>query len=146
MYYKILSLISFILFISSTSNSQHQNKLGIPDRGQPLPIILTDESAVDTTFSRELAQIEGGEGIVPIFIVNPKTPAGLPKTNKPLKVILKGLVNSSGKVVKAIILKSDNVILNKPALRALMQWEFETSFEDTTKGIWVAVPIRFIED
>ncbi len=144
MYYKILSLISFILFLSSTSNSQYQNKLGILDRGQPLPIVLTADSAIDTTCLRELSPIEGGEGVVPIFIVNPKTPAGLPKTNKPLKVILKGLVNSSGKVVKAIVLKSDNVILNKPALRALMQWELETSFEDTTKGIWVAVPFKFI--
>ncbi|MGA2624148.1 MAG: TonB family protein [Bacteroidota bacterium] len=143
MYYKILLSMLLTFLCSFTSVSQHKDKFRIPDKGQPLPIKLTDNTAVDTTYLTQLLPVEGQESVVPIFQVIPKSPAGLPKTKKPMKVILKALVNSSGKVVKATVLKSDNLILNKPALRALMQWEFETSFDDTTIGFWVAVPFRF---
>lgn len=53
-------------------------------------------------------------------------------------------VDTSGKVKRAVVLKSSDRMLNKPTLHAAMQWRFKpASWQGRSIETWVAVPFRF---
>ncbi len=59
-------------------------------------------------------------------------------------VKLKGLVDSSGRMVKALVTKSDNRIFNKSALRAFMQWKFKPAMvRGKATFFWTATSFNF---
>ena len=131
-----------------------QNR-AIIDSVQSLPIILTDEIAIDTTLIPDSIKRNASlylkyyddeitsmlePRVVPTRQVTPKQPAdslGFPIAGT---VYTKCLVDSKGKIRKALVVKSDNIQLNKAALHAVMQWKFTAS---SYKYQWIMLPFRF---
>jgi len=144
-----------LVFARCTPTLQKDTIGGILDLGQPLPIILTDETAVDTTmlpdsinrntsrileyYNDEYYPIVDPQPI-PIRVVTPRQP--FDSLGSPIlgTVWVKSMLDSRGAIRKAIVVKTDNIRLNKPTLRAMMQWQFE---KIPYNYAWIAVPFRF---
>ncbi|MBL0175950.1 MAG: energy transducer TonB [Ignavibacteria bacterium] len=59
-------------------------------------------------------------------------------------VYLKVWVSKTGKVVKGVVLKSDNSVFDQAAKDACMKWAFEPALKDGKPvDVWVAIPFRF---
>jgi len=59
-------------------------------------------------------------------------------------VWVKMLVDTTGSVRKAAIMKSDNAIFNEPSLTATLQWKFTPAMlHDAPIACWVSTALRF---
>ena len=150
-----LSLIIFILFLVDCTSSRNDWNHGSKqfgsediDLGNSLPIELNDSIAIDTTqapappcppsFDYGIPQCEP----IPTYKVMPKyLDRELP--HKAATIWVQAYVDSSGRVTKASILKSDDISSNKVVLRAMMQWKFKTCESNGKRvGACVSVPFR----
>lgn len=81
---------------------------------------------------------------VPIFQANPDYPEVARRAGIEGTIWVKLLVDRSGIVVKAVVMKSDNSIFEESALRAGLQWRFRPARLDGEPiAVWAAVPFRF---
>jgi TonB family protein len=118
------------------------------DTGQPLPIKLTDVEAVDTTHYIVAERVQDWLSVddrsLPLRRVSPRYPESALQSKTEGSVFVKCLVDSSGIVRKAIVLKTENIIFNRAALRAAMQWRFlPTQVDNKPAAVWTAIPVRF---
>ena len=154
----VLSLAGFWILIHCFSGAQTTKTGCIPDKGQPLPINLTDSSAVDsaylsaistTGFTDQLDSIRTltfntTPSISVLQMVCPPMPESAEPFRKEGIVKLKGLVDSSGTMIKVLITRSDNMTYNKAALRAFMQWKFKpVTLHGRPSSFWTGTSFHF---
>ncbi len=125
------------------------------DDGRPLPIVLTDTLALDTTVSvnqdslratvaeRSAPEFIDGYGTFPSLIsqVTPRWPSEASHQDT-ARVIIKCLVDTTGRVVMAVVLKSSNAKFNKASLRAVMQ----SMYKRPSRPMWLPMPFVFRPD
>ncbi len=82
----------------------------------------------------------------PMVVMNPKPeyPELLVKTGIEGDVFLKVLISTDGKVIKSIVLKSNNDLFVQPALDAVKKWAFTPALMNNRPvAVWVSIPFRF---
>lgn len=59
-------------------------------------------------------------------------------------VYVRALIAPDGRVRRALILKSDDTIFNRPSLEAALKWRFEPPVvAGRSAAVWVYIPFRF---
>ena len=142
----LLLLISALLTTSSISQRRHAGEL---DDLRPLPVLFTDTTAIDTTLN--LANVpELTSSLVPSkmpmpeWTVAPSYPEELRKENLDGVVWTRILISPIGKVVKAVIFKTNDSRFNFTSLHAAMQWRFTPAiFGDTPGYYWLHLPFKY---
>ncbi len=135
---KLIGIFSAYLFISGCTpvETTRHNTEGFPEiRGSSLnyPLLpfvhITKETAIDTSVDltdapNYDAQREPTQLLKPIKSRGPYFPEEARRKGYEGVVVIDFLVNSEGKVIKAVINNSDHEVFNYYALYAIMQWEF----------------------
>jgi periplasmic protein TonB len=81
---------------------------------------------------------------VPIFQANPDYPESARHSGMEGTVWVKLLVDRSGIVVKAVVMKSDNPVFNETSMEAGLKWRFKPAkLNGEAIAVWAAVPFRF---
>lgn len=76
--------------------------------------------------------------------VEPKYPESAVRGGIEGSVILNIWVDKTGKVRRAVVLRSDAEILNSSAIEAAMQWVFTPAImQRAPVSVWVSIPFRF---
>ena len=76
--------------------------------------------------------------------VPPVYPDSAKKAGVEGTVYVKILVSEEGKAVKAIVIKSDNVVFNQPSIDAALKFVFTPAIKDKVPVmVWVVVPFKF---
>jgi TonB family protein len=113
-------------------------------------VVVTEQYAVDTirhdpsrTDTLGCAFYE--KEATPIHKVSAEFPDSAIVAKKKGVVWIKAFVDSTGRVTMARVIKSTDRIFNKPALIAMMAWEFKPAIYkgNTAVGVWVTVPYNF---
>jgi TonB family protein len=79
--------------------------------------------------------------------VKPAYPEEAKKNDIDGKVFVKLLIDKEGNPKKAIVIKSDNEILNQPAIDAAMKSKFTAAINDGQPiAVWIVLPYRFATD
>lgn len=152
---RTFAAICTVLHLTTCSTSRQDWNYDITDRGLPLPIRLTEEIAEDTTvsiaqepsWSSDTGEFSGSP-IFPVAIrkVAPRFPSGPNVSAEDTGAVwVRSLVDSTGKVTKAAIIKSTNLKLNKLTLRAAIQWKFKWMIP-RPQAMWITIPFRFSLD
>ncbi len=82
----------------------------------------------------------------PMVVLNPKPeyPELLARTGIEGDVFLKVLISTDGKVIKSIVLKSNNDLFIQPAVDAVKKWAFTPALMNNRPvAVWVSIPFRF---
>jgi TonB family protein len=153
---KLLSSVIGLLYLVGCSSTLPSS--GRMDDGKPLPIVLTQYSAIDTTIVlRGAPPVDTVDTSTPVDLVNLDGPTPIPRVMispqypEPLRqkgiegtVWMKLLVSSEGDVARAIIMKTDHDGFNQAALRAAIQWKYTPAHDgDSVISCWAALPMRF---
>ncbi|MBI5476532.1 MAG: TonB family protein [Ignavibacteriales bacterium] len=124
------------------------------DKLQPLPVRLEGRCMYDTTRSvqkdAEWFDLSGDKIYsrlpIPIHKVYPKYSFDTTKSDIYGTVFVKAYVDSTGRVIRACIIKNNGVTeFEIPALRAAMQWIFEPALSISSGhplGALVSIPFR----
>jgi len=154
---RITLLLSFTAVVSGCSAPNETIKMQMDD-GRPLPIRFTDETAIDTTTSvsqdilkasvaEEASHEFGGvTGITPILVsaVAPVWPSTV-SHHDTAKVFLKCLIDTTGKVEMASVVKSNDSRFNRAALRSVMQSKYKWPPHNSIGPVWHVMPFTFRE-
>jgi TonB family protein len=95
-----------------------------------------EENILDSLFTDEKSDFT-------VKTVPPVYPENARRTGKMGLVVMKALVDSTGRVIKAVVLQSDDEIFNLSALSSLMQWEFNPAIFQGRRAGWIKIPMRF---
>jgi TonB family protein len=156
---RLLCQICILILVGCASSVPSSNRM---DDGMPLPILLSQYSATDTTVvlvggpppdpmpepsylvPEEMIPLDGEPQPIPRIMISPRYPEGLRHVGIEGIVWMKLLISSHGDVSQAHILKSDNDGFNQAALRAAIQWKFTPAYVgDSAISCWAALPMRF---
>ncbi len=123
----------------------------VDDQRLSLPIKLTDEFVIDTTiftlnepaWSDTREWIDGYRAPILTQMVRPVYPPDAAVAKDSGTVIIRNLVDTTGRVVKSIVVKSTNTVFNKVALRAAIQQKYKVDSRHQVGSWWVLMPFRF---
>jgi len=122
---------------------------GADIRADRFAFMITDEIAIDTTAISKMPDEPDEFPVesmpIPIYVQRPEYPETAKGSGTRGDVWVKAFVNPTGKIICARILRSDNIMFNKSALRAIIQWRFKPAMlKGKRVGCWVGVPIKFV--
>ena len=134
---KSIMLFSFMLGMAITFSL-----LGCKSSGELANKTLGQQVVQDPDYVPENLAVE--QQPVPVYKVNPEYPEDARRDKVEGTVWVKAVVRKDGTVKKVVILKSDNEVLNDPAIQAMLQWKFKPAVMDGQPvAVWVAIPFKF---
>jgi TonB family protein len=81
---------------------------------------------------------------VPSKVVQPEYPQEARRSGSEGTIWVKCLVDKRGRVLKAVVAKSDNDVLIAPSVTAALQWQFTpATLHGVPVAVWTMVPFRF---
>lgn len=114
-----------------------------------LPIVIFNDTVIDTSADLSHAPQLGTtlnptnkpEWIEPVGAIYPETARS---SGIECDVWMNVLINPEGRVLKAIIFKSDDARFNYNSLHAIVQWRFSPAMYGNSAGYyWMQMPLKF---
>jgi TonB family protein len=144
-----LSSLSVIGMLAIALSCTHEPAPPTIDLRTDLSVFLfSDSVAIDTSRIHGRMPSEGcifyESPPTVVFKVAPQFPESLVRLAKREKIWVKAYVDTTGAVIYSYVLKSDNIALNRAALRAMVQWRFTPPMDKGKKlADWVITPFFY---
>ena len=148
---RLSPVITLLILEACSSSSPPSSRM---DDGKPLPILLTQHSATDTTVvlagdppvdpMDDTNYTKPQEVPIPLLMITPPYPETLRLKGIEGTVWMKLLVTPQGAVSQARIFRSTHDGFNRTALRAAIRWKYVPDHVgDSAISSWVTLPMRF---
>ncbi|MCX6123127.1 MAG: energy transducer TonB [Ignavibacteriales bacterium] len=140
---KYLNILIFVALLSLSCSKNTQSPTNTDEnKPEPAPYVLgdTSSSAIPPPDFVPYAKAP-----TVTKIVEPQVPEYAKVNNIEGNVFVKCWVTTVGTVRRAVVIKTDNEIFNRPSLEASIQWEFTPALkaDSTPVDVWVSIPFRF---